>query len=129
MGDPTKAEQELQLCLDDVESGADLRYADGVRDEIATLARDKFIKNEDQWATQGQNVRRAEKFVGRFAHLFAEFDGETKLRPADVTQAIFIMKGLCQAKLVEAGLPSDMVLFFAWCPDNPGPPPLSARTK
>jgi hypothetical protein len=117
-GDPLKAENELQTCLSEVEESAHVKYAEGVRTKLADLARPKFVEQEPRWAEHGEEVRRASRFVGRFAHLFAEFDGSDELREADLLRAVAIMKGVCHARLQRRSQHTSVGIFYAWCPDS-----------
>jgi hypothetical protein len=108
-------QEALMLCLDDMEHGSALPLARGVRTGLGAAAEMKFQANHPAWPANREKVRRAAAFIGRFAELFALFDGSPAVRDADVARAVIIVKKLCTAQKEGAKL--------AWCPDMPDPAP------
>lgn len=108
-------QEALRLCLDDMEHGSALPLARGVRTGLSAAAEMKFQSNHPAWAANRDKVRRASAFVGRFAELFALFDGSAAVREADVARAVIIVKKMCTAQKDGEKL--------AWCPDMPDPQP------
>lgn len=127
-GDPAKAREEMALCLNEAETAAQMRYGDGVRQQLEDLCIQKFEDNEEKWKDHAQSVLHAARFGGRFARLFAEFEGASSLRMDDVLIGLAIMKGICQERREHAtDLRGGVEIFFAWCPDGVPAIPLPGR--
>ena len=105
-------EDALRLCLDDMEGATVLKLQHGLRDEIAARALPKFVANHSKWPEKRDRVRQSAAFIGRFAELFAAFDGAKQVQREHASRAIVVVRDLCQAKWGEK---------LGWCPDEQGP--------
>ena len=115
MSDNDSAEKHLHDCLDTSETASGFKFAYGVRKAIADDRREAFYRNEPRWPSVGHKVLHSAVFVGRFARLFAEFDGETELREIDMRKALKAVKDICDARLLAEGVPSQKIDRLEWC--------------
>ena len=108
--DPVKAEEQMQLCLGDMELASSRPFAKGVGQFLKGKATDLFVKNQPKWTPAAEaRVRRAATFAGKLAGLCAEFDGDAKVTKLHAALAMGVVKGLCSDKL-----PTNQC---GWCPD------------
>jgi hypothetical protein len=87
-----------------------LPYDTGVREAVRADRLETFRGLAEHWSAKGHLVLKAADFTGRFARLFADFDGSKKLRKTDMDRALEIVKVLCTARREGTDL-----VFLDWC--------------
>jgi hypothetical protein len=110
-------DEALTQSLDEMERGATrLKFAYGLREQIAEKARPKFEENHEQWDRFKHTVLRSARQIGTFAEELALFEAEVSEHQASaimdrhVAEAIRVVKEFCPAGLVVGPR-------FKWCPD------------
>lgn len=110
----TSPEDELNLSLDEVEKNCTLE--DGVRGWVFNQSIHNFRQHHKEWPAHAEEVLKSAAFVGRFAALYADFDGAAAAGTLHVTHAIHDVKKICRARLIAQGVPATHASRYQWCP-------------